>query len=103
MGWENRKGRRVYVRKKRIGGRVVSEYVGAGEAAHMLAMLDTHERAKVERERRIWRKTVEGEAAIDKLMRDAGRIVKAMTDATLIERGYRPHKGQWRKSRGKQP
>ncbi len=101
MGWENRNGRRVYYRKKRIGRRVVSEYVGSGEAASMLAILDEHERDKAELKRRAWRKTIESDAGIESLMRDAGHIVKTLTDATLAANGYRRHKGQWRKRRSK--
>lgn len=102
MGWENRNGRQVYYRKRRIGQRVVSEYVGSGEAASMLALLDEHERDKAERLRHTWRKTIEREAGIDALLNDAGRILKTMTDATLAAYGYRRHKGQWRKRRSKQ-
>lgn len=101
MGWESRNGRQVYYRKKRIGKRVVSEYVGSGELANMLAMLDEHERDQAESRRRKWRKVMESEAGIDALMRDAGRMVKALTDATLAVNGYRRHKGQWRKRRSK--
>lgn len=97
MGWENRNGRKVYYRKKRIGKRVVSEYIGSGEVATMLALLDKHERDQAERQRRTWRKTVQSEAGIDRLMDDAAKIVKTLTDATLITSGYRRHKGQWRK------
>ena len=99
MGWENRKGRQVYIRKKRIGKRVVSEYVGAGEAAQLMAMYDMHESREAKRKRHAWRKVIEDEARINSLMHDAGRIVKAITDATLVTNGYRRHKGQWRKAR----
>lgn len=102
MGWENRNGRQVYYRKKRIGKRVVSEYVGSGEVVTMLAALDERERKQAKRQRREWRKVMEGEAGVDALMRDAGRIVKALTDATFAVNGYRRHKGQWRKCRSKQ-
>lgn len=102
MGWENRKGRQVYYRKKRIGKRVVSEYVGSGEDAFLIAILEDHERDKAERKRRAWRKTIEREAGIDRLMGDAAKIVKTLTDAMLVVNGYRRHKGQWRKRRSKQ-
>ena len=39
MSWEQRGNRRYYFRKRRQAGRVVSEYVGAGELAVAAATL----------------------------------------------------------------
>jgi hypothetical protein len=100
MGWEDRDGRRYYYRKKRVGGRVVSEYVGAGLLAELSAQSAEQDQRRAKIERRKWRKTVEAEVAIDRLMSDAGRLVKALTDATLAINGYHRHKGQWRKRKG---
>jgi hypothetical protein len=40
MAWEERNGRMYYYRKRREGGRVVSEYVGAGIGAEAIATMD---------------------------------------------------------------
>jgi hypothetical protein len=41
MAWENRpRGGRYYVRKQRINGKMVSEYIGTGESALLVAQMD---------------------------------------------------------------
>lgn len=37
MAWEKRGNRSYFYQKKRIGGKVKSEYVGAGEVAELIA------------------------------------------------------------------
>jgi hypothetical protein len=101
MGWEDRHGRQVYYRKKRIGRRVVSEYVGSTKFAILLARADAMDHTRADRKRREWRKAVEADIAIDRLTHEAGHIVKALTDATLAINGYHRHKGQWRKRKRK--
>ncbi len=41
MGWD--KGR-YYTRSKKVNGRVVREYIGAGQTAAVIARLDAHKR-----------------------------------------------------------
>ena len=43
MGWD--KGR-YYTRSKKVNGRVVREYIGAGRVAELVAQQDTLEREK---------------------------------------------------------
>jgi len=51
MAWETRKrGGKYYVRKHRTGTRVISEYIGRGEAAELIARLDDLERAAAHRD-----------------------------------------------------
>ena len=40
MAWEARGNKSYYYRKRRIGRRVVSEYVGSSETAELIAGMD---------------------------------------------------------------
>jgi hypothetical protein len=99
MAFENRNGRRYYYRKTRIGDRVVSEYVGAGEVAEMCAKLDRYEWAR----REITKiETAEFRAeleSIDAAIDEACQINKFLVDALFLINGYHKHKGQWRQKR----
>ena len=58
MAWERRAGGGLYyVRKRRVNGRVVSEYVGTGLAAALAAELDAQERIEHEARREALRAT----------------------------------------------
>src|SRR4051794_19679979 len=55
MGLERRGGGSYYDRKVRRGGRVVSEYLGGGPAALLMARIDAIEREEREATRDFWR------------------------------------------------
>ncbi len=100
MAWESRRGGQYYYQKKRIGGRVVSEYVGVGAFAQALSCLeaaDQTERA-VEQEwkREARRREEEADAALDAVT-DMATI---LTTAALLAAGCHTHRGQWRRRRG---
>lgn len=97
MGWETRRGKRYYYRKKRIGGRVVSEYAGAGEIAELGARLDAIERAEREDARAAIRRERQEIAEQDRLARELGDLAQALARAALLAGGAHTHKGQWRK------
>lgn len=44
MGWERRGQKRYYYRTRRVGRRVVKDYVGSGDAAALAAQLDAWSR-----------------------------------------------------------
>jgi hypothetical protein len=97
MGWD--KGR-YYTRSKKVGGRVVREYVGTGETAALIARLDA-----IERQERRERKDLsrEEKAGLDALDADLAALADA-TDlaarAALLAAGYHRHKrGEWRRRR----
>ena len=105
MGWETRKNRGCYyVRKQRVGNRVISQYIGSGEAALLAAEIDHRDRqqAKMQRE-----KESEEErklfAALDERNRQLAEYcdqVEAVLIQTLEAAGYHRHKGgPWRKRR----
>ena len=99
MGWEERNGREYYYQKRRIGGRVVSEYVGAGWLADAAATLD--EIARLERKEA--RQAIASEKAraldMDRELDQVGDLIRTFTRADLLLGGYRQHKGQWRRKR----
>lgn len=99
MGWETRGGQSYFYRKRRDGGRVTSEYVGAGALAHGAALVDREEKERAEQARRDARRE-RAEAVV------AGAKVEAICDlittlceAELLALGFRQHKRQWRKKR----
>src|SRR3712207_6470454 len=55
MGWEKRdRGGLYYTRSKKVGGRVVREYVGGGILGHLAALQDAQERQRREQEAALW-------------------------------------------------
>ena len=52
MGWELRRGKRVYYRKVREGSRVRSIYCGSGERGETAALEDEERRAALAQESR---------------------------------------------------
>ena len=99
MAWEKReRGGRYYYRTRRVGGRVVKEYVGAGALAETAA-----ERDRLERERRADDARRE-RAERERLAREEAPVaaldaaVTALTRAVLVVAGYHQHeRGEWRR------
>ena len=96
MAWEKRRGREYYYRKRRIGGRVVSEYVGTGPLAEGAAALDELTRRAQEEKRELLRREQQRQRAIDQEVDRACRLIGTLVDAALLLNGYHYHKGQWR-------
>ena len=102
MGWETReRGGRYYVQKRRVGGKVVSEYRGSGPLAELVAALDNAERAEKrearQQARQAWEAVCEEDTAIALFCAD----VEATFRQEMQAAGYhRPKRGEWRKRRG---
>ncbi len=103
MGWETRHGKHYYYRKRRVGARVVSEYVGRDQWAETLATCDHLDRAQVTLARTMERMARADVEALDRTLADVEAVVRTVTRAVLVANGYRTHKGQWRKHRDTQP
>ena len=101
MAWEERSGRCYYYRKRREGGRVLSEYVGGGLAGEMAAMLEQMERERRAAEREPWRRQIAAEAALDQEVGEYDELVRRLTAAALLASGYYRAKRQWRIARAK--
>ena len=97
MGWERRGSGCYYYRKRRLGNRVVSTYVGAGECGAAAARHDARAHAERERTRREEIRERERLLALERAGADAEDRVHLVTQAWLLAAGYHTHKGQWRR------
>jgi len=99
MGWERRGNQTYFYRKRRIGKRVVSQYIGKGEWVNSLVWLDGLDRQ--EREEQRWRERQEqnADAAMDRAIAELSALVTQLTHASLLAAGYHTHRGQWRRKR----
>lgn len=98
VGWE--RGGRYYTRSRRVNGRVIREYVGSGELAQYIAMLDQCDRAEKAADRALWREEKAQMRRLDESLQQLDTLCALVTRATLQTAGYRQHdRGAWRKRR----
>ena len=101
MGWERRRNGTYYYRARKVGGRVLKEYVGAGPLSELVAAQDTQARA----ERRATNEARRAERARLTAVDDAVDASHAASDtlvrASLVMAGYHLHnRGEWRRRHG---
>ena len=96
MAWEKRRRKRYYYSKRRLAGRIVSDYVGATEAAGVIAALEALYREQRIAEQYQWRCEQESHQAADAEIDSLGAGIRLLVAAALLARGYHTHKGQWR-------
>jgi hypothetical protein len=97
MGWERReRGGLYYTRSRRVGGRVVREYVGAGELARLAELLDAEEREEREEQAAEWKAERRRLDDLDAQLNDMADECRRLVAAQLVLAGYHRHKGQWR-------
>jgi hypothetical protein len=96
MAWEN--GR--YIRKRWVGDTCISEYVGAGAIAELIAQRDQAERIKrIEQRKRDQQLIAESEARDDEFAA-VDEAMRALFDAVMLTSGHYTRKRVWRKKRG---
>jgi hypothetical protein len=96
MAWD----RGYYYRSRKVNGRVVREYVGAGRAAQLAAQLDASEREEREAERQARRAKRAELDAFDAPVDKLDELVELVAHAALAAAGFRQHhRGEWRKKR----
>ncbi|GIW86685.1 MAG: hypothetical protein KatS3mg108_1009 [Isosphaeraceae bacterium] len=97
MGWKTINGRRYYYKCRRVGGRVVTEYYGGGEAGAVMAhlqRLDNLDRAEARDDERARRQEDRDlDDALDALVAEA----RSQADALIEAAGYYRHRRQWRR------
>jgi len=100
--WEKRaRGKRYFTRSQKLNGRVVREYVGSGPLAELAAETDALRRLRREKAAQVWRQERESLEALDRSVEELHDTVEILARATLVAAGYRFHKGEWRKKRGR--
>jgi len=99
MAWETRNGRgRYYTRSRRVNGRVVRQYIGAGIAGELAAREDAQRLAEREKRRSAWMSQKRELEAIEGLVDERRKVLMSLTGATLLRAGFhRHHRGEWRK------
>lgn len=99
--WETRNGSgRYYTRSKRVGGRVVREYVGTGEVAELAAEIDAVERAEREEARAALRAEHAEAREVAEVLSDLEVLTRQAVTETLHAENFHRHKRQWRRKRG---
>jgi len=100
MGWVM-KGQNgpYYYHSRRDGARVVSEYAGAGDVAHVLEAFEARDRALWAFRRDLERAEREEQHALDTAIDQAGAVVRAVMQEALTANGYHQHKREWRRKR----
>lgn len=93
------RGGLYYTRSRRVGGRVVREYVGCGEGARLLADLDAAKRearstARLQREQER-----SCPLAVQNALIALGKSLKGVLSLCMEAEGYHMHRGQWRRKR----
>jgi len=99
MGWESRGSGMYYYRKRRIGGRVVSEYVGGGVVGELAALQDERERLERAERRQAERRVHEEMWMLDRQADEVAELIRALAQGMLLVTGHHTHRGQWRKRR----
>lgn len=99
MSWETRGNNRYYYRRRKVDGRVISEYLGAGDVAEALAGLDELDRQERQRAAAEWRALVDTDRRQVATLAELDDLVRSAVAGVLIANGYHTHKRQWRKMR----
>jgi hypothetical protein len=101
MGWEKReRGGLYYTRSRKVGGRVVREYVGGGILGHLAALQDAQERRRREQEAALWKKERDRLEALVAPIEQLCEVAEILSKAVLLAAGFRRHqRGEWRRKR----
>ena len=93
MAWEARGKKKYYYRKKRIGNKVRSIYIGNEIRGKNPATEDENKRKSGEKQSCWLYECLEKEKDLDKM----ADHVELVVNSIFLISGYHCHKGQWRK------
>jgi hypothetical protein len=98
--WVSRGDRRYYYRSKRLGNRVVRQYVGTGPLADLAAALDRFARVQRQAETEARRTDQECQVAALQPLQVFCEATDLLARASLLAAGYHQHdRGEWRRRR----
>lgn len=99
MGWEKRGNSKYYYRKKRIGNRVYSIYVGKGEDAEKAYIEDLKNRNLKRKQYFEATQAILIDRKTRKMLAELESAVRKITGSHYEAAGFHKRKGQWRKRR----
>jgi hypothetical protein len=101
VAWETRGGqRRYYTRSRKVGGKVLREYLGCGEEAELAAALDANRRQKRQKCREERRARGLRWAVASALLAQLDDAADQLATVALLCAGYHQHQhGDWRRRR----
>ncbi len=100
MSLKRRNGCLYYYRNRKVGGKVVSEYVASGHAAYALAQSDLKARLDTQEARREALEQIDAEIREDAWIQAEVEDRLAVIEAHLLALGYhRPGRWKWRRRR----
>jgi hypothetical protein len=100
VGWEIReRGGPYYTRSRRMEGRVVREYLGAGLVGRLSAEADRIKRERVEAEKVRHKRELEHLEALVSPAAELAEAAEVLVRDELLASGYHKHKGEWRRER----
>ena len=97
MAWRQYGSKKYYYRQKKVGGEVVSQYVGGGPFAELAAQLDEAERIRAKAKRELFRREVAKHQALDDELGKIDEVMRALVDGVMLATGHYTHKRQWKK------
>lgn len=100
MAIEYRNSNMYYYRKRRVGNRVISEYIGKGESALLFANLDRIEREEQRMKARILRENMKKLEIIDQDLSEIEEMTRTLIETYLVSKGfYKTKSREWRLKR----
>ena len=99
MSWSRKKsGVLYYERARRVGSKVVNEYIGRGPPAELAALMDTQRRAEREAAIRDARNERERLKTSVKPAVELAALIELLVKGNLLVAGFHQHdRGEWRR------